>query len=425
DESGQNAYKYAYKKSIGGKWSKEETNLFYKGLQLYGPDLMLISTVFGSTKTTSQLRQKLKAEAKRNPKRLNEALKNKREINIQEFEKAHGPISNSEEGGNGGGGILSNTCICTDNVVFDYEADLARILEDFNTSQDWDTVVFDKRRPGKTSDKKAVNAARRSGEEVAVEKKFGGGQNLSLKSVCPNATKLDADAEVFRHARVSTEFKTALQQARLAKKMSQADLAKAINEKPSVINDLLPQSSSSEDAIRHILNTNDMDTMLCINANGEDKEELCKANFRRLALLVHPDKCNDSRAEEAFKRLMDVMGKGRRKDKDKGRRKAKEEEEEEYSWKWWKASTYGERERIWNNIEEVFKREVEAKSKAKSDERKWKKIERKRKHAQAEREAVDVNDPNFVAAKDAEVKSFDRRTAGWKAFNKGKKKRLY
>ncbi|KAF4712192.1 multiprotein-bridging factor 1, partial [Perkinsus olseni] len=111
------------------------------------------------------------------------------------------------------------------------------VRTDFNTSQDWDTVVFDKRRPGKTSDKKAVNAARRSGEDVAVEKKFGGGQNLSLKSVCPNATKLDKDAEVFRHARVSTEFKTALQQARLNKKMSQADLAKAINEKPSVINE--------------------------------------------------------------------------------------------------------------------------------------------------------------------------------------------
>ncbi|KAF4736010.1 hypothetical protein FOZ63_010282, partial [Perkinsus olseni] len=44
DESGQNNYRHAYKKSIGGKWSKEDTNLFYKGIEMYGPDLMLIST---------------------------------------------------------------------------------------------------------------------------------------------------------------------------------------------------------------------------------------------------------------------------------------------------------------------------------------------------------------------------------------------
>ncbi|KAF4703052.1 multiprotein-bridging factor 1 [Perkinsus olseni] len=143
------------------------------------------------------------------------------------------------------------------------------VRTDFNTSQDWDTVVFDKRRPGKTSDKKAVNAARRSGEDVAVEKKFGGGQNLSLKSVCPNATKLDKDAEV--------------------------------------VNTLLqgPGTSSSTTTRR--------------------------TNFKRLALLVHPDKCKDDRAAEAFRRLVDVMdNKGMGGDKEQ---QQQEKEEGVYTWR--------------------------------------------------------------------------------------------
>mmetsp|Transcript_24875 Transcript_24875/g.21230 ORF Transcript_24875/g.21230 Transcript_24875/m.21230 type:complete len:93 (+) Transcript_24875:144-422(+) len=61
---------------------------------------------------------------------------------------------------------------------------------------------------------------------------------MSTKEGLPaNAAKLDQDNAVYKHAHVSTEFRHALQQARLAKKMSQADLAKAINEKPTVINE--------------------------------------------------------------------------------------------------------------------------------------------------------------------------------------------
>lgn len=48
----------------------------------YGPDLMLISTVFGSTKTPAQLRQKLKVEGKRNPNRLNKALESRKTISL-------------------------------------------------------------------------------------------------------------------------------------------------------------------------------------------------------------------------------------------------------------------------------------------------------------------------------------------------------
>merc|ERR1719261_226713 len=69
------------------------------------------------------------------------------------------------------------------------------------------------------------------GKRAAVEisEKFAGGRNLSAHSVCSNAKALDENTEVFRHATVSHDFKMALQQARLAKKMTQAALATSIN----------------------------------------------------------------------------------------------------------------------------------------------------------------------------------------------------
>merc|ERR1712217_1024888 len=82
-----------------------------------------------------------------------------------------------------------------------------------------------------------VNAARRSGGQVDTDKKIGAGGNQSAHSKVPNAAKLDENSEVFRHNTVSHDFKLALQQARLAKKMSQAALATAINEKGTVINE--------------------------------------------------------------------------------------------------------------------------------------------------------------------------------------------
>merc|ERR1712083_1128123 len=82
-----------------------------------------------------------------------------------------------------------------------------------------------------------VNAARRIGRDVKTEKKVNAGGNQSAHSIVPNAKKLDEQTEAHRHATVSHDFKLALQQSRLAKKMSQAVLAAAINEKGSVINE--------------------------------------------------------------------------------------------------------------------------------------------------------------------------------------------
>merc|ERR1719382_882106 len=63
------------------------------------------------------------------------------------------------------------------------------------------------------------------------------GGNQSAHSVIPNDKKLDEQTEAHRHATVSHDFKLALQQSRLAKKMSQSALAAAISEKGSVINE--------------------------------------------------------------------------------------------------------------------------------------------------------------------------------------------
>ena len=56
----------------------------------------------------------------------------------------------------------------------------------------------------------------------------GGGQNLA---------KLENETEVFEHERVSTELKKQIQQGRIAKKLTQAQLAQLINEKPQIINE--------------------------------------------------------------------------------------------------------------------------------------------------------------------------------------------
>merc|ERR1712054_215499 len=103
-------------------------------------------------------------------------------------------------------------------------------------SADWEQVVWQKSGPkGKASQSSVeVNAARRSGKQVDTDKKVNAGGNQSAHSVVPNAKKLDEQAEAHRHATVSHDFKLALQQSRLAKKMSQTALAAAINEKGTV-----------------------------------------------------------------------------------------------------------------------------------------------------------------------------------------------
>ena len=100
--------------------------------------------------------------------------------------------------------------------------------------QDFDTVVIRKKKPtsSQTRDAKNVNNAFRSGN-VDTMTKFGAGSNS--RGGPQNATKLDSSDEAFAHKKVPTELKKAIQQARIAKKMTQQQLAQAINELPKVV----------------------------------------------------------------------------------------------------------------------------------------------------------------------------------------------
>lgn len=68
-------------------------------------------------------------------------------------------------------------------------------------------------------------------------KKHDAGSNKHGPGPIKNAAKLENETEVFEHERVSSELKKQIQSARMAKKLTQAQLAQMINEKPQVINE--------------------------------------------------------------------------------------------------------------------------------------------------------------------------------------------
>lgn len=101
-----------------------------------------------------------------------------------------------------------------------------------NVENQFETSVIRKNNAGK----RANNAALRSGN-YTTSKKYGGGKNSMHSGAGAGAHNLDNETADFKHVRVTTEFKKALQQARVGKKMSQKDLANRLNVKQSVIND--------------------------------------------------------------------------------------------------------------------------------------------------------------------------------------------
>ncbi|KAK7314492.1 hypothetical protein VNO77_33017 [Canavalia gladiata] len=103
-------------------------------------------------------------------------------------------------------------------------------------SQDWEPVVLHKSKP-KAQDlrnPKAVNQALRCGAEVLTVKKFDAGSNKKAGPAA-NARKLDEGTEPAALERVAGEVRHAIQKARLEKKISQAELAKQINERTQVV----------------------------------------------------------------------------------------------------------------------------------------------------------------------------------------------
>ncbi|KAL2472718.1 Multiprotein-bridging factor 1b [Forsythia ovata] len=105
-------------------------------------------------------------------------------------------------------------------------------------SQDWEPVVMRKKAPTAAArkDEKAVNAARRAGAEIETVRKSNAGTNKAASSSTTlNTRKLDEDTENLAHEKVPSELKKSIMQARLDKKLTQAQLAQMINEKPQII----------------------------------------------------------------------------------------------------------------------------------------------------------------------------------------------
>ncbi|RWW62830.1 hypothetical protein BHE74_00030021 [Ensete ventricosum] len=117
-------------------------------------------------------------------------------------------------------------------------------------TQDWEPIVIRKKAPTAAAkkDEKAVNAARRSGAEIETIKKSTAGTNKAASSSTSlNTRKLDDETENLTrefqtiNERVSSELKKNIMQARLGKKLTQAQLGQTsimpqlINEKPQVI----------------------------------------------------------------------------------------------------------------------------------------------------------------------------------------------
>mmetsp|Transcript_14740 Transcript_14740/g.17960 ORF Transcript_14740/g.17960 Transcript_14740/m.17960 type:complete len:172 (-) Transcript_14740:1074-1589(-) len=101
------------------------------------------------------------------------------------------------------------------------------------SGQDWAPVVTGSAasRPKSSG---ALNSLRRAGL-VASEKRHGAGGNSSAhNSSTMSARKLEETDEL-KHNKVDKSLSKAIMQARMAKKMTQKDLATAINEKPQVV----------------------------------------------------------------------------------------------------------------------------------------------------------------------------------------------
>ncbi|XP_002165088.3 endothelial differentiation-related factor 1 homolog isoform X1 [Hydra vulgaris] len=103
----------------------------------------------------------------------------------------------------------------------------------------WDDVTYLRKKTVKASEarsSKAINSAMRSGTEIETSKKFGGGGNKQHMG-SRDTSAVCRDTEELKVETVPLEVGKLIQKGRLAKELTQKDLATKINEKPQVIND--------------------------------------------------------------------------------------------------------------------------------------------------------------------------------------------
>ncbi|KAL9183999.1 hypothetical protein ACHAXT_002085 [Thalassiosira profunda] len=102
--------------------------------------------------------------------------------------------------------------------------------------QDWGSVNVGRASANRVSVPKSaagVSRAKAMGL-VQTERKYGAGGNASAHTASINARKIEESDEL-KLKKVDKSLSKAIQQARMAKKMTQKDLATKINEKPQVV----------------------------------------------------------------------------------------------------------------------------------------------------------------------------------------------
>lgn len=111
---------------------------------------------------------------------------------------------------------------------------------------DWDsvTIIGSKARVGGGGPRANVartqaqiNAARRTGSVLSVDKKYGGGGNRTNDVEGQRLTKVDRETDIVAPKKIDASVGKTIAKVRTEKKMTQKDLATKINEKPNVIND--------------------------------------------------------------------------------------------------------------------------------------------------------------------------------------------
>ena len=100
--------------------------------------------------------------------------------------------------------------------------------------QDWNQIKFAGSVGKAKKGERAVQDAHRKGNEVETIRRNVGNSN---RAPPVNMKKLADENDVIPIAELPHEFRMAMQKARVAANLSQADLAKRINEKQSVVNE--------------------------------------------------------------------------------------------------------------------------------------------------------------------------------------------
>ena len=103
-----------------------------------------------------------------------------------------------------------------------------------NPHQDWNVIKFTGNVGKAKKGERAVQDAHRKGNEVETIRKNVGNSN---RAPPVNMKRMAESDDVIPVAELPHEFRMAMQKARVAANLSQADLAKRINEKQSVVNE--------------------------------------------------------------------------------------------------------------------------------------------------------------------------------------------